>query len=229
MKFQNVRYWVFDLDNTLYPSSSNLYSKIDVRMKTFIMNNLSLNQEEAHKLQKKYYLDYGTTLNGLMRNHSINPKSFLDYVHDIDIENIKPNSKLNNALNKLQGKKYIYTNGSKDHSIRVLKKLNIYDQFKDIFDIELANFIPKPKMESLNSMINHYRIKPRQAAFFEDIARNLVNPKKIGFKTILINSKFHPDKKDNLFSLKEVEKKYIDYIVSNLEKFLSKINLDIIR
>ena len=61
------------------------------------------------------------------------------------------------------------------------------------------------------------------------ISRNLVNPKKIGFKTILINSKFHPDKKDNLFSLKEVEKKYIDYIVSNLEKFLSKINLDIIR
>ena len=99
MKFQNIRYWVFDLDNTLYPSSSNLYSKIDVRMKAFIMNNLSLNQEEAHKLQKRYYLDYGTTLNGLMRNHSINPKSFLDYVHDIDIENIKPNSKLNNALN----------------------------------------------------------------------------------------------------------------------------------
>ena len=113
------------------------------------MKNLSLDHEQAYKLQKKYYLDYGTTLNGLMLNHSINPINFLDYVHNINIDNIEPNFELNNALKKLKGTKYVYTNGSKNHAIRVLKKLNIFEHFNDIFDIESANFIPKPKMPSI--------------------------------------------------------------------------------
>ena len=224
---KNIRYWIFDLDNTLYPSESNLFSKIDERMKKFIMKNLSLDHEQAYRLQKKYYLDYGTTLNGLMLNHSINPINFLDYVHNINIDNIEPNFKLNNALKKLKGTKYVYTNGSKNHAIRVLKKLNIFEHFNDIFDIEAANFIPKPKKESLHKLINNYKIEPIKAAFFEDISRNLINPKKIGFKTVLVLNKSHSDIKNKLFSLKEVERKYIDYIINDITKFLYKINLDI--
>ena len=224
---KDIRYWIFDLDNTLYPSESNLFSKIDERMKKFIMKNLSLDHEQAYRLQKKYYLDYGTTLNGLMLNHSINPKNFLDYVHNINIDNIEPNFKLNNALKKLKGTKYVYTNGSKNHAIRVLKKLNIFEHFNDIFDIEAANFIPKPKIESLHKLINNYKIEPIKAAFFEDISRNLINPKKIGFKTVLVLNKSHSDIKNKLFSLKEVERKYIDYIIKDITKFLCEINLDI--
>ena len=71
-----IKHWVFDLDNTLYPSSSNLFSKIDIRMKEFIIKNLNVEPEEAYKIQKKYYLEYGTTLSGLMKNHNILPKEF---------------------------------------------------------------------------------------------------------------------------------------------------------
>ena len=227
INLKDIRYWIFDLDNTLYPSESNLFSKIDERMKKFIMKNLSLDHEQAYRLQKKYYLDYGTTLNGLMLNHSINPINFLDYVHNINIDNIEPNFKLNNALKKLKGTKYVYTNGSKNHAIRVLKKLNIFEHFNDIFDIEAANFIPKPKIESLRKLINNYKIEPIKTAFFEDISRNLINPKKIGFKTVLVLNKSHSDIKNKLFSLKEVERKYIDYIINDITKFLYKINLDI--
>jgi len=227
INLKDIRYWVFDLDNTLYPAESNLFSKIDERMKKFIMKNLSLDHEQAYRLQKKYYLDYGTTLSGLMLNHSINPINFLDYVHNIDIDNIAPNSKLNNALKKLRGTKYVYTNGSKNHAIRVLKKLNIFENFSDIFDIEAANFIPKPKIESLYKLINMYNIEPTKTAFFEDISRNLINPKKIGLKTVLVLNKSHSDIKNKLFSLKEVERKYIDYIINDITKFLYEINLDI--
>ena len=45
-------------------------------------------------------------------------------------------------------------------------------------------------------------------------------------KTILLESKFHPDNKEKFFSLKENEKKYIDHTTSNLGRFLNKINLD---
>ena len=50
-----IKHWVFDLDNTLYPASSNLFSKIDIRMKRFIESKLDIDSEEAYAIQKKYY------------------------------------------------------------------------------------------------------------------------------------------------------------------------------
>jgi len=226
MSFKKIKHWIFDLDNTLYPSSTNLFLKIDFRMKRFIMEKLSLNAEKAYKLQKQYYLKYGTTLNGLILNHAINPKEYLEYVHNIDISSIKPDFNLKNEIKNLNGIKYIYTNGSKAHAERLLIKLDILEYFENIYDIELANFLPKPSLQSLNNFLEYYKINPKNAAFFEDIARNLINAKKIGIKTLLIKSKNHPDKNQKIFLLKESENKYIDHTTTNLANFLYKINLD---
>ena len=120
-----VKHWVFDLDNTLYPASSNLFSKIDIRMKKFIINKLNVSADDAYAIQKKYYFKYGTTLAGLMKNHNIKPEEFLDYVHNIDVSSLKKNLKLQKILKSLPGNKYIYTNGSKSHAINVMKRLGI--------------------------------------------------------------------------------------------------------
>ena len=79
LDYTKIKHWVFDLDNTLYPASSNLFNKIDVRMKKFIIKKLKIEPDEAYKIQKKYYIEYGTTLSGLMKNHNVMPKEFLDY------------------------------------------------------------------------------------------------------------------------------------------------------
>ena len=84
-----IKHWVFDLDNTLYPASSNLFSKIDIRMKKFIISKLNVSPNDAYAIQKKYYFKYGTTLAGLMKNHNIKPEEFLDYVHSIDVSSLK--------------------------------------------------------------------------------------------------------------------------------------------
>ena len=68
-RFAHVTDWVFDLDNTLYPHHSNLFSQIDVKMTAYVGELLSLPREEARKLQKELYREYGTTLNGLMTRH----------------------------------------------------------------------------------------------------------------------------------------------------------------
>ena len=78
-------HWVFDLDNTLYPPGCNLFHQVDMRMRAFIADYFDIDEDEAYKLQKRYFRDYGTTLNGLMRNHDMQPDAFLDYVHDIDV------------------------------------------------------------------------------------------------------------------------------------------------
>lgn len=83
--FEHVEAWVFDLDNTLYPAECNLFAEIDIRMGEFIAKRFGVPLEEAQRMRKHYYYEYGTTLAGLMRLHDVCPHSFLDYVHDIDL------------------------------------------------------------------------------------------------------------------------------------------------
>ncbi len=225
--FKIIKYWVFDLDNTLYPASSNLFLKIDSKMKKFIIKKLNVNENEAYKIQKKYYLKYGTTLFGLMKNHNIIPEEYLKYVHDIDISSIKNNTELNNQLKSLPGKKYIYTNGSKSHAINIIKQLGLDNKLFEIFDIKTAKYIPKPSKISLKYFVEKYKIKPTEAIFFEDISINLIEPKKAKFKTVLIKNNFHPDKNTDLIKKEKNNYKYIDYITQDLTRFLNQINLDI--
>ena len=127
-----IKHWVFDLDNTLYPASSNLFSKIDIRMKRFIESKLDIDSEEAYVIQKKYYFNYGTTLAGLMKNHNIDPEEFLDYVHKIDVSSLEKNVKMQKILKSLPGHKYIYTNGSQNHAINVMKRIGINNYITNI-------------------------------------------------------------------------------------------------
>src|SRR5215472_6980896 len=83
--FEQTRVWVFDLDNTLYPATCNLFAQVDRRMGEFIARLLGVPFVYARHLQKSYYRQFGTTLSGLMQVHKIDPEPFLDYVHDIDL------------------------------------------------------------------------------------------------------------------------------------------------
>ena len=102
-RFAHVTDWVFDLDNTLYPHHSNLFSQIDVKMTAYVSELLKLPREEARKLQKELYLEYGTTLNGLMNRHGIDPDDFLEKVHDIDYSWLKPDPVLGAAIRPAAG------------------------------------------------------------------------------------------------------------------------------
>ena len=77
--------WVFDLDNTLYPASSNLFAQIDVRIRDYIGRFLGVDADQAYRLQKRYFHDHGTSLKGMMVRHAMDPEPFLEYVHDIDL------------------------------------------------------------------------------------------------------------------------------------------------
>ena len=133
--FRGVEAWVFDLDNTLYPATSNLFEQIDTRISDYIARTLDMPADEARIKQKEFYRDYGTTLRGLMIEYDIEPDAFLEYVHDIDYSPIEPNPELGRMIAELPGKKFIFTNGDKPHAERTAERLGISDQFDDIFDI----------------------------------------------------------------------------------------------
>ncbi len=186
--FSHVTCWVFDLDNTLYPSDCNLFDQIDVRMRDFISGYFDIDNEQARHLQKTYFHKHGTTLNGLMREHNVTPDDFLDYVHDIDVSPVAPNPQLAQAISMLPGQKFIFTNGSHAHAEKVAGRLGVLDMFDAIYDIQEANYLPKPDPQTYQRLLQRHKIDARKAAMFEDISRNLVEPHALGMVTVLVHS-----------------------------------------
>ena len=114
MKFKdNINTWIFDLDNTLYAADSGIFQQVHRLMGEFISKNLNIDLTEAKKLQSKYYKQHGTTLRGMIDNHGTNPDHFLEEVHKLDYSIVGPNDLLNKELQKLKGRKIIYTNERK--------------------------------------------------------------------------------------------------------------------
>jgi len=184
--FRHVRTWVFDLDNTLYPAACNLFDQIDARMTEFIARRFGLPEAEARSLQKRYYREHGTTLRGLMTEHDIAPDAFLDYVHDIDVTPVAPTPRLAAALDRLPGRKIVYTNGSERHAANVLGRLGIADRFEAVFDIVAADYIPKPDPRPYAVMLERHQVEPTTSVMVEDIARNLAPAAALGMTTLWV-------------------------------------------
>ncbi|MFO0998496.1 MAG: pyrimidine 5'-nucleotidase [Alphaproteobacteria bacterium] len=180
--------WVFDLDNTLYPSRCDLFSQIDARMRAFIVATLGVDETEARALQKGYFHSHGTTLRGLMDHHGTDPEAFMGFVHDIDHSVVPADPALDSALARIEGRKIIFTNGSVAHAERVLERLGIPHHFEAIFDIKAAAYVPKPSMVSYETFIRTFGLDPRRAIMFDDAARNLEPAAALGMTTVWVRT-----------------------------------------
>ena len=216
-ELKKIKYWLFDLDNTLYSGDTKVFDQVDKKMTFFISDKLNVSTEEAKKIQKNYFNEYNTTLNGMIKNHKIDAEEFLEFVHDVDLNFLKKDLDLHKALTNLVGKKYIFTNGSKAHASNVTKKIGIENLFDGVFDIVESDFIPKPSIEPYKKIIQKYGIDPKYCVFIEDIARNLKPAYELGMKTVWI-------KNDEPWAAKFSNEDFINYKTDNLSKFLRGIN-----
>ena len=216
-ELKNIKYWLFDLDNTLYSGATKVFDQVDKKMSMFISSKLNISKEEAKKIQKNYFVEYNTTLNGMIKNHKIDANEFLEFVHDIDLSFLKKDKQLEEEISKINGKKIIFTNGSRAHAINVTKRLGIERYFDDIFDIVSADFIPKPSPKTYKKIIEKYKIEPQYSIFIEDIARNLKPAHELGMKTVWIIN-------DEPWAAEFSDSNFIDYKTDKLSKFLKEIN-----
>ena len=214
----NINYWIFDLDNTLYSGQTEVFSEVDKKMSAFISKKMNVDLIKAKEIQKKYFYEYGTTLSGLMKQDSIDPHEFLEFVHDIDISWLPKDLKLKDELIKIKEKKFIFTNGSHAHVENVTKQLGIDGLFDGAFDIVDANFVPKPHIDPYKKIIDKFKIEPTKSILIEDIAHNLEQAKNLGMKTCWLEN-------EEAFAKKDADKPYIDYKIKNLPSFLQKINI----
>ena len=214
----NINYWIFDLDNTLYSGQTEVFSEVDKKMSAFISKKMNVDLIKAKEIQKKYFYEYGTTLSGLMKQDSIDPHEFLEFVHDIDISWLPKDLKLKDELIKIKEKKFIFTNGSHAHVENVTKQLGIDGLFDGAFDIVDANFVPKPHIDPYKKIIDKFKIEPKKSILIEDIAHNLEQAKNLGMKTCWLEN-------EEAFAKKDADKPYIDYKIKNLPSFLQEINI----
>ena len=203
---EKINTWIFDLDNTLYSADSGIFQQVHKLMGEFIAKNLNMELSEAKKLQSKYYKQHGTTLRGMMDNHGVDPDYFLEEVHRLDYSIVGPNEKLNNELKSLKGRKIIYTNANKQHVVDVLQKINLSNFFDEVFDIKMANYIPKPEIKPYQQIIDLFNIDSKSSAMFDDIAKNLVPAKKVGFTPVWVDAGY-----ENFSDDIKASKEYLDY------------------
>lgn len=212
----HVDCWIFDLDNTLYPASADLFGLIDVRMGRFIQDLLGVDAVEARRIQKSYFIDHGTTLSGLMAHHGVQPADFLSFVHDIEMDVLAEDARLVRGIARLPGRKLIFTNGDRDYAGRVLARLGLSESFEAIHDIHACAYVPKPDPASYRSMCDALAVRPETALFVEDMARNLVPAKALGMTTVWVNNGsergdhgHHPD--------------HVDYEIADVGEWLEEI------
>ena len=221
--FAHVREWVFDLDNTLYPHHSNLFAQVDIRITRYVSELLTLPHDEARDVQKKLYKEYGTTLNGLMALHGIDPDDFLNKVHDIDYSGLKPDPTLAAAIKALPGRRFIFTNGDRRHAERTAKQLGILDHFDEIFDIIAADLEPKPSPTTYARFLKLHGVEPKNAAMFEDLGRNLEVPKSLGMRTVLIVPRNFEPTFSEIWERDPAHDDAVDYVTDDLAAFLHSI------
>ena len=217
-ELKSIKYWIFDLDNTLYSGKTRVFEQVSKKMSEYISKKLNVSVVEAKEIQKNYFHEYNTTLNGMIKNHKIDADEFLEFVHNIDIDFLKKDLILGEELKKLDGKKIIFTNGSRKHALNVTKRIGINQYFDDIFDIIDSEFVPKPAIQPYKKLVEKHKIDPKLCGFVEDIARNLKPAYEMGMKTVWIEN-------DEPWAKKFSDGDFIDFKTNNLSEFLKQINL----
>lgn len=183
------RVWIFDLDDTLHDASAQIFPQLNQAMTEYIMDKLKLEEPEAFRLRQHYWRIYGATLKGLMRHHGTDPYHFLDKTHELlELPQMVIRTKrLRHFLQRLSGRKIVYTNAPMSYAERVLDLLGIEDLFEVVFSVESTRFHPKPGIRGFRHVIAKINAKPSDCVMVEDNLAALRTAKRMGMKTVLIS------------------------------------------
>ena len=223
--FGSIDTWVFDLDNTLYPPHADLWPKVDAKITEYLYDFFGMDGLSARALQKYYYQRFGTTLNGLMLEHPdiLDVAHFLDFVHDIDRSSIAIDDRLAAVIEQLPGRRLVFTNGSRGHAEKTMLALGIAHLFDDVFDIAAADLIPKPQAAPYDKFLALHGVNPEKAVMFEDIARNLEVPKRLGMGTVLVIPKLGGTDHRDAHDKTTLAPDHVDHVTDDLARFLEQI------
>jgi putative hydrolase of the HAD superfamily len=168
-----IRRLLFDLDNTLYPSTNPMEAEILDRMNAFVAHWLSLELPEAVEYRRAYMPKYGTTLEWLMAEHGLTDvEGYYRAVHPEGEQwCIEPNPPLRDLLRSMPYPKSIFTNAPSEHARRVLDKLGVAGEFDRVFDIRFHGLKGKPDPAAIRRVCAALAVEPSECVFIDDQPR----------------------------------------------------------
>ena len=177
----------FDLDDTLYPSSTGLWKAIKERMNIYMRDRLSISERDVPLLREQYFKMYGTTLRGLQERHNVDKDDFLAFVHDLPLRDfLNPNPNLRDVIASLPTRNLIFTNADVNHARRVLTALQLEDLFTAIVDVNAVAPYCKPMPESFAiAMDLADEPDPRKCVMIDDLPRITRAALNVGMASLL--------------------------------------------
>jgi len=192
----------FDLDDTLYPSSTGLWHAIKERMNMYMRERLCIPEADIPTLREHYFKTYGTTLNGLQRHHQVDKDEYLAYVHDLPLKDyLTPDPLLRQVIASLPTRNLIFTNADVSHARRVLKILQLDDLFDTIVDVNAVEPYCKPMPESF-AIAQELADEPdpRKCVMIDDLARTTRAALDVGMASLLYGSEIPTSDASGVFT-----------------------------
>ena len=182
--------WIFDLDNTLHDATPHIFPHINRSMTAYLQEHLQLDEEAANALRMHYWRRYGATLSGLMRHHGTDPEHFLWHTHQFsDLPGmVLRERRLRHMLKAIPGKKVVFSNAPQHYAYAVLKLLRVDNLFDDVMAVEHTRYHPKPDNFGFMRLLKNHRVKAAQCVMVEDSLENLYVAKRLGMRTVWINT-----------------------------------------
>jgi putative hydrolase of the HAD superfamily len=183
-----ITYLLFDLDETLYPSTSGMVGEISRRMTRYVSRLLDLDERSAAQIRRDLSRKHGTTLTGLMSEHDFkDPESYLEFAHPVEVERfLTKDPELVAALASIPLPKSILTNAPAEHARRILEFLEIGDFFERIFDIRMSGFRGKPERQVYLRVLAALKRRAEEVLFIDNRLDYLLAFREIGGHVVLV-------------------------------------------
>ena len=170
------RVWIFDLDNTLHDATAAIFPSMHVQINEFLKRHFGVNDEAANRMRHDFWLRYGTTLNGLMRHHGMDPRRFLAETHVFPelADIVVHENALKHALARLGGMKLVFSNAPRHY-------------VDGVYTIEDARYRGKPAAHGFHVLLRKHNLDPHRCAFVDDILHNLRTAHRLGMSTVWVS------------------------------------------
>jgi putative hydrolase of the HAD superfamily len=190
--FHNIECLLIDLDDTLYPHNSGTWEQVRLRIDHFLIEEMHFPPEDVTALRARLFRQYGTTLRGLQIEYEVDMEHYLDFVHNIPLENhLSPDPELYQMLVALPQRKVIFTNASARHARRVIEILGVQGCFERIIDIHIIYPHCKPEVEAFQTALTVLQADPERTLLVDDTPANLVTARSLGLATVSIGLHRH--------------------------------------
>jgi putative hydrolase of the HAD superfamily len=183
------RVWIFDLDNTLHDATRAIFPSMHVQINDFLKRQFGLDDEGANRMRRDFWMRYGTTMDGLMRHHGIDPRRFLAETHVFPelAEIVVHENALKHALERLGGMKLVFSNAPRHYVEGVLRAMGLARYFDAVYTIEDARYRGKPALHGFQVLLRKHKLDPHRCAFIDDILGNLRTAHRLGMSTVWVS------------------------------------------